>query len=113
VDKEAVLSGFQLHQEAQQATFDALDNYIKQSLRYNKEALLQQSTSREMIEVLQFREITRWLSPVMPQIALQQAQSKLHPNSGAWLMDNPRFLAWITAPKNAVLPVLWIYGSPG
>lgn len=113
VDKEASLAGFVEHQETQQAIFHTLERHVRDAIRYRQTTISQLESTREVMDALQLREVTRWLSPVMPQADFEQAQRKMNQSTGSWLLNTDEFNAWILAPKNKVLPILWVHGAPG
>lgn len=63
-------------------------------------------------ERLVFEEATTWLAPLSFDDEIQRFQDLggTFPNSGKWLLNDPRFSAWATG---AGKPVLWLSGIPG
>jgi hypothetical protein len=54
-------------------------------------------------------KIKRWLSPPDPSINANQARSLRHEGTGMWLLENPVFQSWHSAPSR----YLWLHGLAG
>jgi nitrogen-specific signal transduction histidine kinase len=113
VDNEATVTGFEHNQEKLEQAFTGLEKLVTNCLRYSEKAADEQRRTQEILNALQFREVTCWLSADNPQKSYEAALQRIHPSTGAWLLSLHEFHAWLAAPKNQVLPVLWIHGAPG
>lgn len=107
------MTGFEHNQEKLEQAFTNLENIVANSLRYSERVVNEQRRTQEIMNALQLREVTRWLSADSPQMRYEAALQRVHPSTGAWLLSLHEFHAWLAAPKNQVLPILWIHGAPG
>ena len=59
----------------------------------------------------EFRRVIDWLSPLNFRARQHEVSSKQQANTGQWLLNDPKFVAWKNAEGNRRL--LWCYGVPG
>jgi hypothetical protein len=57
-------------------------------------------------------DIKGWLSPLSFEDDIQRCQdiTDLCPNTGNWLINDPRFSTWLHEDQE---PILWLSGIPG